>query len=104
MRQIEKAMLSALRENRTARLNNTDVVVINDTEKAVFLHGHKIARYTCGKFYVSLCGWNTTTTRSRLRALGVNVTTKQGTPYIGGEAVTSYGVFEIDRYTGNLAK
>ena len=102
MRKTEERMLNALRENKSVSLANT-YVSVNGEEKAVYLHSNKIALFTCGKLYVSLCGWNTTTTRSRLRALGVNITTKQGTPYIGGKSVSSYGVYEIDRYTGNLA-
>lgn len=100
---IEKNMLNALRESKSVSLANT-YVSVNGEEKAVYLHNNKIALFTCGKLYVSLCGWNSVTTRSRLRALGVNITTKQGVPYIGGESVSSYGVYEVDRNTGNPAK
>lgn len=102
MRKTEERMLNALRESKSVSLANT-YVSVNGEEKAIYLHNNKIALFTCGKLYVSLCGWNTTTTRSRLRALGVNITTKQGVPYIGGKSVSSWGLYKIDRNTGNLA-
>ena len=96
-------MLQALRERKSAKVcQNTYVQVIDNEATAVYLHGNKIALYTCGKLYVSLRGFNSPTTRSRLRALGVAITCKDFTPYIGGVRVSSCGIYEIDRHAGTL--
>lgn len=103
MRKIEEKMLQALSECKSTKVcQNTSVQVINSETKAVFLHGHEIARYACGRLYVSLCGWNSPTTRSRLRAIGVAITCKDYAPHIGGVPVSSYGIYEIDRASGSL--
>lgn len=103
MRKVNEKMLQALRECKSAKVcPNTFVQVIDNEATAVYLHGNKIALYTCGKLYVSLRGCNSPTTRSRLRALGVAITCKGSAPYIGGLPVSSCGIYEIDRHDGTL--
>jgi len=57
----------------------------------VFLHGHRIATvYRDGTVVpdlLTLSEWPTTTTKSRLRALGVNVYTKNFTTYVDNAAI-----------------
>lgn len=69
-RKIETEMISAIRAGKSAKLSNT-VVEVNGQSTFVRLHGNLIAiighplEGTCW----TLAGWNTTTTRSRIRAL-----------------------------------
>ena len=73
MRTIEKNILSTLSAGRTGvySLSMRDRVEINDDEKRVYLWNHLI--YSINKkdntVMFSLCGWNSTTTKSRLNAL-----------------------------------
>ena len=56
----------------------------------VYLHGNHIATVTQGSVRVNidtLRKYPTVTTKSRLRALGVNVCTKKGITYLYGEAI-----------------
>ncbi len=89
MRKIEKEMISAIRNGEGFTQGNT-AVLWNESGNAFYvsLFGNTIARgEPSGNFgyritAVNLCGWNKTTTRSRLRALGVPVTSKRGVPCI----------------------
>lgn len=100
MRQIEKDMLRAINERENWRKDNTDVRVIILDENVisqVFLHGNHIAdfvhnRTQWGMGWIepnrdTLADWPTPTTKSRLRALGVNVTQSRGVVSIDGEMV-----------------
>lgn len=93
MRQIEKQMLLAVEAKKAFNSGNTTVsmhVYGEDTFQNVFLHGNHIATVANGKCTVNLetlRQWPTTTTKSRLRALGANVTTKMGVTYLDGVAV-----------------
>jgi len=87
MRQIERAMCHAVSRGKYFKRGNTEVLV-TDTGCEVFLHGNRIARYhrPSHTMFVTLCGWNTTTTKSRINALldsfgtGVRVYTKKFEP------------------------
>jgi hypothetical protein len=71
MREIEKAMCKAFKAGKDWRGKNTAVLVGDDTV-GVSLHGNLIAyvkRDDPRILNVSLAGWNTPTTRSRLNAL-----------------------------------
>lgn len=92
MRKIEKEMISAIRNGEGFTKGNT-AVLWNEGREAFYvcLHGNIIARgYRPMRFgacdyritAVNFCGWNTTTTRSRLRALGVPVKSQKGVPCI----------------------
>jgi hypothetical protein len=90
MRQIEEQMNQAIRERRDWSSGNTRVV-IDGVYTTVYLHENRIA-YAFGAHYFvpdlsTLRAWPTPTTKSRLRALGVNVTTKDGVTYVDGEEV-----------------
>jgi len=72
MRKVEKDMIQALIAGTAMGSRNTTVTAPDsDGVQRVFLHGHEIATYyrETGTLDMSLCGWNTTTTRSRLNAL-----------------------------------
>lgn len=66
------------------------------------LHGNVIAYFDRGsKFpqipvYITLAGWNTHTTRSRLNALnGVNVKVKAGKIYLNGEEIDDTHIWKV---------
>jgi len=92
----------------SAKLGNTRVrgteelrlYSTNPNKRELYLYGYRIAwQDSDGRVFFSLCGWNTTTTRERLSAIGVQVKTKLGTPYMlrGGEwvEISSTGAIEI---------
>lgn len=82
MRQIEKEMNRAFFNGRNFNKSNTKVetnVTVWDYSTnswkrfrvAAFLHGNLIAaKDDAGNIYYSCAGWHTSTTRSRLQALG----------------------------------
>ena len=75
MRKIEERMLLSIRSGWPLNMGNTRVSYDADGW-AVYLHGNRIAWSGFGGSRpsgASLCGWDTPTTRSRLRALGVDV-------------------------------
>tara|TARA_R100001086_G_scaffold142360_1_gene74798 strand:- start:215 stop:493 length:279 start_codon:yes stop_codon:yes gene_type:complete len=91
MRKIEERMLQAIRSGNRFSEGNTRVVP-TETGRAVYLYGHHIATFNelSGKIDVNLetlKAWPTVTTKSRLRALGVNVSTRKGVTYLDGKAI-----------------
>jgi len=97
MRKIEKKMLEAIHARKFAYLGNTCVEYVNagnphGTRSEIYLHGNHIADYwhdskTLDVDVVTLAKWSTVTTKSRLRALGANVYTKNHVTYLNGEAI-----------------
>jgi hypothetical protein len=89
MRKVEKAMLQAINECRTWHGSNTSVSSIDDVNCAVYLHGNHIADVNSRTGFVmvntyTLRQWPTVTTKSRLRALGANVQTKNHVTLLNG--------------------
>lgn len=86
MRRIEEQMRKAVRNRKNWRASNTAVEVNDKGDVFVYLHGNLIMKqYNGAEPYFSLAGWNTVTTRSRLRALGCEVTCKDFAPYRDGK-------------------
>jgi hypothetical protein len=87
MKQIEKQMLAAVKERRNWRSGNTEVSVRTDiygcSHIEVRLHDNLIFKQNDAEDSAefTLAGWNTNTTRSRLRALGVDVCQKDYRAY-----------------------
>ena len=71
MRKIEEAMCEAVKNRKNWANGNTRVEIFND-EITVYLHENAIYRIVDGVKYWSFAGWPTMTTKSRLRALGVD--------------------------------
>jgi len=71
MRKIEQKMIQAVRSRRDWQSSNTRVDVVGDGHIIVRLHGHPIAELIQEDhvLWVRDCGWQTTTTKSRLNAL-----------------------------------
>jgi hypothetical protein len=88
MRKIEQDTLRAIREKRNWASGNMKVQKMGNV-MAVFLHGNHIADINeQGETTVNvgtLLRYPTVTTKSRLRALGVNVYTKNYDVYLYGE-------------------
>ena len=99
MKKIEEIMCDAVYNRTNRKIGNTEVVMYGDT-CVVYLHGNAIWQQNewqrkHNKAEFTLAGWNTVTTRSRLRALGVNVTTKNYMPMYEGNQIREnkwYGV------------
>ena len=100
MRKIEKLMVQAIVNRKDWHLDNTAVYYIPQSESGnphgarseIKLHNNLIAEmwYDSGKLEVNVAmlrRYPTPTTKSRLRALNVNVTTKRGVTYLNNEAI-----------------
>ena len=79
MRRIEMAMRAAVEARFNWHCSNTQVNV-NDNKVDVYLHGNLIYKKKARVASFTLAGWNSNTTRSRLRALGVSVRCCDYTP------------------------
>jgi hypothetical protein len=87
MRKIENQMMDAIYNRINWQKDNTLVNAIDDVNSAVYLHGNHIADVNSRTGLVmvnniTLANWPTPTTKSRLRALGANVTTKRGQTFL----------------------
>lgn len=92
MRKIEQQMISAIHSQKRWAMDNTIVSPIDDTNVAVYLHGHEIAIVNTYNGFVmtntdTLRHYPTRTTKSRLRALGVDVATRKGITYLNNVAI-----------------
>lgn len=85
MRIIEKQMINAISNCSFWKCSNTIVHPNGD----VYLHGNHIANAKNGLVVnvYTLSKWPTPTTKSRLRALGANVYTKNHITYLDGKAI-----------------
>ena len=89
MRKIEKKLNQAIAQGKPFKLENTRLDWENNTGY-VFLHNNLLAVISRGEAYpipATFSAWPTRTTASRLRALGICATIRQGQPYIDGVAV-----------------
>ena len=93
MRLIEQQMNEALNNQSNWSKDNTMVTYQPlDNVSYVYLHGHHIATYSHLGLELlpnleTLAHWPTATTKSRLRALGVNVYTRKGITYVNDKEV-----------------
>ena len=86
MRKIERELLAALHAGRAWQSGNTRVTA----DGRVYLHENLIATWCNGELNVNrttLARWPTTTTISRLRALGANVYRRNHRTYLDGQPV-----------------
>ena len=76
MRKIEADMIAAIRAHRSWKSGSTQVQISpKDNSAHVYLHGNLIATECSRGWMICDCGWQTTTTKSRLNALfaGLNL-------------------------------
>ena len=91
-RQITFEACQAFESGRKFCKSNTTVT----SDGKMYLFGNKIAEYVDGKLRVSLCGWNSITTRERLNGLtDVSICTRNYQPYLNGEPISSYATYEV---------
>ena len=99
MRKIEKELREAIRNQKPFSKQNT--VFARDPKFndlwILYLHGNAIAQFKPGNTvpeYISLAGWTSQTTRSRLNALdGVDIHMKDFVPYLNGKEIGTIGWF-----------
>lgn len=91
---IDELSARNLYARNTWSLSNT-----RTEDGVLYLHGNQIARLDeSGALWVTLAGWNTTTTRARLNALdGVNIRVRAGRPYLNGVEIDSDSWYEVTR-------
>ena len=88
MANIDTAAATAFRNGTNYHNSNTEVHTDPDTgESRLRLWGNLIAWTTGNRKRLNICqrGWDTRTTNSRLRALGVAIEHKRGKLYINGQ-------------------
>lgn len=94
MRKIEQQMVNAIKAGVDWYKDNTQVLGRGAGISPVYLHGHHLGNYhhNIGQFSVNLetlKAYPTNTTKSRLRALGVNVYTRKGVTYLNDKPLTN---------------
>ena len=89
MRKIEKVLTPKFFNGESATISNTTV-----ENKEMYLFGNKIAWVEGNKLFFTLCGYNTVTTRSRLKALGISVSQKNFKPFWNGQKIDANRVYE----------
>ena len=94
-RQITKESVRAFLNDQKFSKSNTTVTK-TDGVTSLVLFGNRIAYKNDGKLFVTMCGYNTVTTRERLNGIPcLSITLKNFTPYINGVEVSSYKTYEI---------
>lgn len=94
MRKIEEWMIDAIKNGESTPARTFDAKRANTRVHHVIgrvevqLHGHTIARIDGDRAEFNLCGWNTSTTRSRINALArefghPGIFNKAGEPFTG---------------------
>lgn len=78
MRKIEKKMIQAIENGTRMNKGNTTVYGGDDGVSSVLLHGNLIAELDASTVRVTLAGWATPTTRSRIHAICIAFTTSRG--------------------------
>lgn len=69
MKQVDKFAARALFARRPSTHSANTKVVLHDGVATLLLHGNAIACYDGNTTHISLAGWDTVTTRARLRAV-----------------------------------
>lgn len=92
MKKIEEKMAAAVKSRRAWSESNTSVIVnLCPGEIRVYLFGNCIYRKNGEGEFINLCGWPTVTTYSRLRALGVDICSRQYSPVLRGVGICPKG-------------
>ena len=91
MSKIDTMTAIRFRAGQPYNNTNTQVTVSDNGESRLFLWGNLIAWTSDdrSKLNINQCGWDTATTNSRLRALGVNICHKRTRLYINGQPADS---------------
>ena len=87
MRKITKEVVGAFNRGESRKIGNTQSLEYQ-YGVSLFLFGNRIAlkNREDNELYVSLCGWDTVTTRERLNGIpGVHVYRQKGQTYLNGK-------------------
>lgn len=95
MRKINAEMINAIRNGRNWMNGNTRVETSYGGRIDVYLHGNRIFSQQGNVKIFTLAGWNTTTTRSRLGALGMDVKQRNFIPIYNGKEIESNKWYEV---------
>jgi len=82
MRKITQDIADAFNARKSMTRSGTGATSTDG--EAIFLHGNKIVERREDGVFVTLAGWNTTTTRERLKPFA-SVSTKQGQAFLNGK-------------------
>lgn len=95
-RKITLEATNAFFAGKNYKQSNTEVLTFAGGLVELRLYGHTIAQYNKNnrEIIFSLCGYNTLTTRERLKGLGINITTKKGQAYFNEKQITNNGYYE----------
>lgn len=90
MRKITEETRYYFNRNIKKKLGNTRVEVFGDMTY-LYLFDNLIATKdnSTGKIEFTLASWNSVTTRERLQAIGVKVSSCQRVPYYNGKAIST---------------
>lgn len=90
-RDITEKAVRALIAGHNFKQSNTQV-----KDNSMYLFGNMIATKEGRELKISLCGWNTLTTRERLNGLPrVNIKQVKGIPYLNGEPMNTRQVYTV---------
>ena len=97
MRTIEEKMLRAINLGKNWKNGNTEVCHLAiGGQVLVRLHDNLIAvRDKDGAWHYNNCGWATTTTKSRLNALGANINQKDWAWYQGDKPFVNEDLYRL---------
>ena len=100
MRKITTNATEAFISGENFKSGNTEVITDSFNSSRLYLHGNVIAILHRGPDFeelcIDLCGWNTPTTRDRLNGIpGVSINTKNGTCFLNGEPISTYGYVKV---------
>lgn len=100
MRSVTEQVVNAFLNGRTTSVSNSFT-----NGKELYLHGNKIAMFNDkGQLEISLCGWNTVTTRERLNGIfeiggyNLKLSTKKGQAMINGIAIDDDRYYAISTF------
>lgn len=98
MRQVTRHIVNSFLNGQRDQISNS----MTDG-KSLYLWGNEIARFNAdGKLEISLCGYNTVTTRERLNGVltlggyNLRVSSKNFTPTINGVEISSDRYYVVD--------
>lgn len=100
MRKITKEASKAFFDKRNFKKDNTQVIY-EDGEVSLRLFGYTIAWTINGRIYFSMRGFDTMTTKERLRGLGLNIITYRGILYFGRVPIDSYSEYKTELCLNN---
>lgn len=94
MRKITKEASRAFFNRKKFKKNNTQVIPLSNGDVSLYLFNTLIAWTINGIIYFSMRGFNTVTTRERLRGLGIFITTHYGTLFLDNDLIDCWSEYK----------